>query len=213
MVTRRRGKFAAGLACLLLASGFIWSAGAVRAQEGPSEAQILNALKPPPKTRSLSSDQARRGAEERQFIDSLKTGKTRSLSADQREKVATIAKDKPSIDLEIYFNFDSADITPKALPDLQNLGRALSSSDLQGSTFMVGGYTDAKGGDDYNQRLSERRSAAVKQFLVKKFGIPDENLLSVGYGKEHLKNTSDPFAGENRRVQIVNLASKDSAQK
>ena len=43
----------------------------------------------------------------------------------------------------------------------------------------------------------------MKRFLKQKFKIPDDTLVTVGYGKEQLKNTSDPFAAENRRVQIA----------
>ena len=60
--------------------------------------------------------------------------------------------------------------------------------------------------DPYNQDLSERRADAVKRFLSEKFGIEATKLISVGYGKNRLKNSSDPYAAENRRVQIVNLA-------
>jgi OmpA family len=71
--------------------------------------------------------------------------------------------------------------------------------------FLVAGHTDAKGGTTYNQKLSEHRAEAVKRFLVRRFDIPEENLVTVGYGKQQLKNRDDPFAAENRRVQVVNL--------
>ena len=92
------------------------------------------------------------------------------------------------------------------------LGRALTNPDLQGSVFLIGGHTDAKGDDDYNQRLSERRASAVKRFLKERFDIPDDTLVTAGYGEEQLKNESDPFAAENRRVQIVNLELKTAGR-
>jgi outer membrane protein OmpA-like peptidoglycan-associated protein len=48
----------------------------------------------------------------------------------------------------------------------------------------------------------------VKQFLKDKYGIDATKLVTVGYGKAQLKNASDPFAAENRRVQLVNMADK-----
>ena len=42
---------------------------------------------------------------------------------------------------------------------------------MKGGTYIVAGYTDAKGGDTYNQGLSERRADAVKRFLAEKYGI------------------------------------------
>jgi outer membrane protein OmpA-like peptidoglycan-associated protein len=77
----------------------------------------------------------------------------------------------------------------------------------------VGGHTDAKGSDPYNQSLSERRAETVKKFLTENYKIPAENLVSTGYGKGDLKNKADPFAAENRRVQIINMAKNETASK
>ena len=71
----------------------------------------------------------------------------------QREEIASIVKDKPKIDLEINFDYNSADISAKSLPSFQALGRALTNADLKGSTFVVAGHTDAAGGEAYNQDL------------------------------------------------------------
>ena len=92
------------------------------------------------------------------------------------------------------------------------LGRALTNPEVRGNVFLVGGHTDAKGDNDYNQKLSERRAASVKRFLKQKFDISDDTLVAVGYGEEQLKNTSDPEASENRRVQIVNLERKTAGR-
>ncbi len=72
---------------------------------------------------------------------------------------------------------------------------------------MLAGHTDAKGGETYNQGLSERRAEAVKNYLQEKHGI-DGSVLTAGYGKSQLKNTANPFAPENRRVQVINAADK-----
>ena len=76
---------------------------------------------------------------------------------------------------------------------------------VAGSVFLVAGHTDGKGGDEYNQGLSERRAEAIKRYLVRKFGLAAENLVTAGYGKTQLKNSGNPFADENRRVQVVNM--------
>ena len=94
------------------------------------------------------------------------------------------------------------------MPQVAALGDALSSADLKGRTFVVAGHTDAKGGESYNQELSERRAEAVRRFLQEKYGIEPSNLVTVGYGKSQLKTPTAPLAGENRRVQIVNIADK-----
>ena len=78
---------------------------------------------------------------------------------------------------------------------------------------MLSGHTDAKGSDDYNQKLSERRAEAVKKYLVEKLKLSPDNLTTAGYGRRDLKNKDNPFAAENRRVQIVNLSSVNQAQR
>ena len=78
---------------------------------------------------------------------------------------------------------------------------------------MVAGHTDGKGGEKYNEGLSDRRAAAVKRYLVDKLNVPEENLTTAGYGKRHLKNPDEPFAPENRRVQILNAPETESASR
>jgi outer membrane protein OmpA-like peptidoglycan-associated protein len=141
-------------------------------------------------------------------VDTLRNRRTRSLTSDERDKIASLAKTRPSIDLEINFDFDSAAIGPNATPQVTALGEALASPDLKGVTFVLAGHTDAKGTDAYNQGLSERRAESVKRFLQEKYGIEANQLVTVGYGKTQLKNQTDPLSGENRRVQVVNVADK-----
>ena len=129
----------------------------------------------------------------------------------EREEIATIVKDKPKIDLEINFDYNSAEISTKSLPSVQALGRALSSADLNGSTFVVVGHTDAAGGEAYNQDLSERRADSIKRYLVDKYGINGTDLVTVGYGKSKLKDPNQPMAEANRRVQVVNMENKATA--
>jgi outer membrane protein OmpA-like peptidoglycan-associated protein len=63
------------------------------------------------------------------------------------------------------------------------------------------------------QRLSERRAQSIKAYLVDNFALSAANLRTVGYGKSHLKNASDPFAAENRRVEVVNMVSQAQVQR
>ena len=144
-------------------------------------------------------------------MNSVRNRPTRSLTLDERQELATVAKDKLSIDIEIDFDFNSAQIGATATPGITALGKALSSPQLVNGTFMLAGHTDGKGSDAFNQELSERRADAVKQFLIARYKLPAANLIAVGYGKSMLKNKDNPFAAENRRVQVVNLAAKNVA--
>jgi len=209
---------AAMLAVVAMAAAFSVAAGQARAGDDVTEDQIVRALAPAkkPLTRSLSvgpqADPAAVAAEGK-FVQTIRNRTTRSLSAGEREEIATIAKDKPNIDLEINFDYNSADISAKSLPSVQALGRALTNPDLKGSTFLVAGYTDAAGGEAYNQDLSERRADSIKHFLIDKFGIAGTDLVTVGYGKTKLKDPSQPMAEANRRVQVVNMTNKATAAK
>ena len=79
---------------------------------------------------------------------------------------------------------------------------------LRGRTFILAGFTEAKGSETYNQGLSERRADAVRQLLSKQYGIEAGNLVTVGYSLSQLKDPANPFAAENRRVQVINAAEK-----
>lgn len=201
-----RSAFAAGIALSM-------SAGLASAADNATEDQILRALTPKRLTRSLSAAPAdtAKAAEEAKFVSQIRNRTTRSLSSGEREQIAAIAKEKPSIDLEITFDYNSATISQKAMPAVAALGKALTNPELKGTTFVLAGHTDATGGDGYNQELSERRADSLKKHLMEKYGIAAADLVTVGYGKSKLKNAGAPTAEENRRVQIVNMASSQVA--
>ncbi|KQP59711.1 hypothetical protein ASG40_03085 [Methylobacterium sp. Leaf399] len=189
----------------LMAVAFLASVAPVQAQQ-VTEDEILKALSPP-KTRSLSIGAPTRVAPsgDEVFVDTLRNKSSRDLSASAREKLKTVAADKPAIDLVMEFDFRSDALRGEALRNADALGKALSKPELANQTFVIAGHTDAKGSDAANQTLSERRAEAVKRYLVATYKLPAENLIAVGYGKTKLKNQAAPFAMENRRVQAVNL--------
>jgi len=96
---------------------------------------------------------------------------------------------------------------------VEKLGRALTNPDLKGSTFLLAGHTDAAGGDNYNQELSERRADSIKRYLMDNYHIASTDLVTVGYGKSKLKDPAQPLAEVNRRVQVVNMENKTTASK
>lgn len=199
-----------------LAAGLVFSlsTGFATAADNATEDQILRALTPKRLTRSLSAPQpadTAKAAEESRFVNQIRNRTTRSLSTGEREQIASIAREKPSIDLEITFDYNSANLSQKALPAVAALGKALTNPDLKGTTFVLAGHTDAAGGETYNQDLSERRADTLKKHLMDKYGIAAGDLVTVGYGKTKLKNPADPNSAENRRVQVVNMASSKVA--
>lgn len=207
-----------GLKAITVCAALSMSAGlALAADNTVSADQILNALQPKPLTRGLSMAPAPQvdpsvQAKEVNFIDSVRNRKTRSLSLGEREQIAEIASTKPKIDLEIQFDYNSANISRTSMTAVQELGKALSNPELKGSTFVVAGHTDAIGSDPFNQDLSERRADTIKHYLVEKYGIAGNDLVTVGYGKTKLKDASNPADPINRRVQVVNMDTKTASK-
>ena len=194
---------------LALSSGI----GIADAQDHPTAATIVDKLTPKPVTRSLSSADAAKNAADESFINSVRHRTARSLSVGEREKIADAVKDKPSIDLEINFEFNSSRIGRDATPQVNELGKALTDPSLKGDTFVLAGYADGKGRAPYNQELSERRAKSVKRYLVERYGIAAANLVTVGYGSTRFKNAKDPYAAENRRVAVSNMADRKVSNK
>jgi outer membrane protein OmpA-like peptidoglycan-associated protein len=183
----------------ILAAGFIGflAFGNAASAEQISRQQIIDALTAQPKVSN--------------FADRLQH--MRSMTFDDHEYAVASAQSMPAIDLEVYFDFNSAAITPQAEPQLRELGAALSDVQLKGATISINGHTDGVGGDAFNKRLSERRATMIKGYLVDNFRLSPANLLAVGFGKSKPKNKMDPGAPENRRVEVVNLAPQAQARR
>jgi outer membrane protein OmpA-like peptidoglycan-associated protein len=71
--------------------------------------------------------------------------------------------------------------------------------------ITIEGHTDNVGTDAYNQDLSTRRAAAVKDALVRDFKVPAGRLTTAGFGESRPRETNDTIAGRarNRRVELV----------
>lgn len=207
-----------GITAIALGAALSMTAGLALAGEKVISAdQISKALQPKSLTRGLSAGTSQvdtaTQAKEAKFIDSLRNRSTRSLSLGEREEVAQLAATKPKIDLEIRFDYNSADISKSSVQAVQELGKALSDPTLKGSTFVVAGHTDAIGGEEYNQGLSERRADTIKRYLTEKFGINGSDLVTVGYGETKPKDANAPLDPANRRVQVVNMDVSKTAAK
>jgi outer membrane protein OmpA-like peptidoglycan-associated protein len=101
----------------------------------------------------------------------------------------------------LKFAFDKAELRPQDKEVLSRIaGILLTSPDY---TISVNGYTDDVGTDEYNQKLSERRAQAVRDYLVQA-GLPPEILTVAGHGKSHplVPGTSEEARAKNRRVEL-----------
>jgi outer membrane protein OmpA-like peptidoglycan-associated protein len=110
---------------------------------------------------------------------------------------------------DVLFDFDKADILPRAQKALHQAATIIR--DRAKGTVRIEGHTDSKGSATYNQKLSERRAVAVKDWLVNKEGLRAVTFVTQGFGATRPKvpNTkpdgSDDPQGrqQNRRVEII----------
>lgn len=107
-----------------------------------------------------------------------------------------------TIDSDILFAFDSSEIRESAKPTLAKVARALANNPDE--SLHVVGHTCDIGTEEYNQGLSERRAAAVKEYLVNS-GIGDDRITTEGFGETDplVPNESEAARQLNRRVELT----------
>lgn len=110
---------------------------------------------------------------------------------------------------DVLFDYDKSTLLPKAQQTLAQAAQVIREKAK--GTVRIAGYTDAKGSDAYNQKLSERRAASVEAWFVKKENLGNVRFETHGFGAKNpiASNTkpdgSDDPAGrqKNRRVEII----------
>jgi OmpA-OmpF porin, OOP family len=127
----------------------------------------------------------------------------------REEKVATAAapvtetvQSVPEKTYLVFFDFDQAVITPEGMKILEEAAANAGKANVV--RINVTGHTDRSGTDKYNQRLSEKRAAAVKNALIK-LGLNAKEIVTMAKGEsEPLVATDDGVREpQNRRVEIV----------
>src|SRR6185436_46959 len=105
----------------------------------------------------------------------------------------------------ILFDVNSATIKPESYGTLKEMANVLNEfADLK---VKIVGHTDADGKDDANLDLSKRRAAAVKETLIKEFGIDASRMDTDGKGESEPIDKNDNPAGKanNRRVEFIKI--------
>ncbi len=107
----------------------------------------------------------------------------------------------------INFAFDSSDLTATAMANLDKLIPALNTE--ENTNLQIQGFTDAKGSDAYNLKLSERRANSVKDYLVS-HGVTASRLTTVGFGEQNPIGSNETEEGRalNRRVEFIITANE-----
>lgn len=103
---------------------------------------------------------------------------------------------------DVLFDFNKFTLKPEAREKLAKVsGILLAYPDLK---VQVEGYTDNIGSDEYNQKLSEERAGAVRDYLVAQ-SVPDANVTAQGFGKTNpiADNSTSAGRAQNRRVEMV----------
>lgn len=103
---------------------------------------------------------------------------------------------------DVLFDTGKATLKPGADREIERIAQYLKDS--QGTRAIIEGYTDSRGGDEYNQELSQRRAQAVADALSSR-GVPADRMEVRGLGKEYPVASNDTQAGrqQNRRVELV----------
>jgi outer membrane protein OmpA-like peptidoglycan-associated protein len=205
----------------LIAAPLALAALPAAAQGNPSSDQIIQSLKPSGNllgggTRGIRMANPNASEETPQASSTAPATHpavqgTRPTQAAHPTRTASTAPgaaaDAPSVSLSVQFATGSADLTPAARQTLDQLGKALSSSDLAQYRFRIEGHTDTVGRADYNKTLSQQRADAVAAYLQSKFGVNTDRLQTIGMGEDGLLVPTPPNTPneKNRRVNVVNL--------
>ncbi|HEX4112762.1 MAG TPA: OmpA family protein [Stellaceae bacterium] len=154
---------------------------------------------------ALHADTAQLGANATagDFVNALKRPKMRGIVVHNANPAAEA--NAPSVAVDIKFQLNSSTLTDEAKETIKQLALAMKSDDLATDRFRLDGHTDTTGKPGYNMRLSKRRAAAVRDYLIRTFGIKSNRLEAVGHGQTMLLDPANPTSPVNRRVQIVNL--------
>jgi len=109
-----------------------------------------------------------------------------------------------SVKLKVEFDVDSSRIRESSYPLLDELAKALKADALKGRKVLISGHADSDHTKEYNQKLSERRAASVKAYLVERGAIAAELLRTEGFGETRplVPNTSPANKQRNRRVEV-----------
>jgi len=114
-----------------------------------------------------------------------------------------MASEGVSIELEVLFDFDKAEIKPDFMANIQRVAEFMEQH--PGAYAVIEGHTDSTGEADYNKGLSQRRADAVLRVLVQEMGINAQRITAEGYGAERPRATNDTPEGRrlNRHVVAV----------
>jgi outer membrane protein OmpA-like peptidoglycan-associated protein len=121
---------------------------------------------------------------------------------DLTNRVENLDNFHPVTEAAVHFGFDKAELSRKDKAQLDEIGQQIPS--VKGYIVQIEGRTDSVGNPNYNYQLSQRRAAAVTQYLASKYNVPAHKVFIIGLGKDAPveKNNTSSGRAENRRVDV-----------
>ena len=99
------------------------------------------------------------------------------------EMKETVTEIRIELAADVLFDFDKSELLPKARDTLKQAAAVIR--DKAKGTVRIAAFTDSKGDDIYNQKLSERRADAVRDWFVTKEDLHNVQFSTEGFGEQH----------------------------
>jgi peptidoglycan-associated lipoprotein len=151
-------------------------------------------------------------ARERARLDSIaaadRTAADRANS-ERADRERRLADARNMLTAAIYFDYDRADITDDSRAKLDAKVPVLAAN--PGMRIRIAGHTDARGSDEYNLALGQRRASAAKRYLTQQ-GIDGARIDVVSFGEERpaAQGADEAAYAENRRAEFEILTGGDN---
>lgn len=129
---------------------------------------------------------------------------SKNMAAAPEPVPETVAEPEPAptyVIQDVNFDFDKSTLKPRATDTLDRVaGELRAQPDVR---YEVAGFTDSVGSDSYNQGLSERRAASVRDYLISR-GVSSAQLGMNGYSESNpiASNANAQGRAQNRRVEV-----------
>lgn len=107
------------------------------------------------------------------------------------------------LSMQLNFKSGSNDIQPEHASEIAKVGKFLKQ--YPDSAVVIEGHTDSQGSAAFNQQLSEKRAASVREFIIKNYNIASSRISSLGIGEVNpiADNSTASGRAQNRRVVAV----------
>jgi len=152
--------------------------------------------------KSAQADQKAQAAAQRATEAQTLASSTATRAEALSTTVANLDNYRPVAEASVHFGFNKADLSKKAKEALDNFAQEVPKT--KGYIVELTGGTDSVGNKDYNYELSQRRAAAVVQYLAQSHDIPAHKIYVIGLGKDKsvAPNNNADGRAKNRRVDI-----------